>query len=69
MEQTAGGKTTSPNDRPSHGENKGSRSHGNAIHHRALMLQVYIYIYVCIKSTLIRKKMREVDVQSVFTQA
>lgn len=46
VEQTAGGKTRSPNDRPSHGENKGSRSHGNAIHHCALMLKVYIYISV-----------------------
>lgn len=64
MEQTAGGKTRSPNDRPSHGENKGSRSHGNAIHHCALMLEVYIYIYI--KAALIRKKIKEVDVQTVF---
>lgn len=67
VEQTAGGKTRSPNDRPSHGENKGSRSHGNAIHHCALMLEVYLYIYI--KAALIRKKIKEVDVQTVFAQA
>lgn len=46
VEQTASGKTTSPNDRPSHGENKGSRSHGNGIHHCTLLLEADIYISI-----------------------
>lgn len=38
-EQTAPGKA-SPNDRPSHGKNKGSSAHGNAIHHCMVMLYI-----------------------------